>query len=287
MRIASFQVVALCALLISASVGPAAAQDVILDGQYRGMGPASGAVLEIEPDAGGFAGMFSERGDAPREFLAERTGDIAETILAREGARVLMQIAPRPFGAEMVLIPLDPEGQFVPAEARVLAFLAPGLSEPRVPEGYARAPARGAAETITANRFLVSYPWWRPAGVARGYRALPERHRTLIRLFPAVQLDLIWKLCLAPDPGGALGTALRGQDVTCAEVTEGMKSAQRKGRYRAYRDEVAGAVAPLRRAVRCADGYVLPEDTCAQAADAVAAAATALATPGRILARYR
>lgn len=268
--------------------GPAAAAPgVVLDGTYRGIGAAEGTEIRIRPDPGGFTGSVRDAEGEAREFLADRRGDMAEAVLEMGGRPTLMQMQPQPYGAEVVLIPYDAEGRLVPAEGRLLAYLAPGVARRSLPEGHLLPPPEGSDARITGVAFVRSYPWWRPAEVERGYRALAVRHRTVIRLFPAVQLDLIWKLCLAPGADRALGMALRGVGIGCAEVRAGLAEAQSAGRYPAYREEVAAAAERLVTALRCARAEPLDPELCDRSARETAETATALETPASILARYR
>jgi hypothetical protein len=168
----------------------------------------------------------------------------------------------------------------------VLHFVRSGLELPRPDADFVAAPA-DARGRITANSFLASYEFWSPEGVRNGYLALPERFRTLMRLYPAVQLDLIWKLCLAPAAGEALALALRGQGVTCADAIDGIAEAQRSGRFDAFKREVRDQKASLRTTVRCADGYPESREACDRAARELSAQAVSLDTAATVLGRYR
>ena len=275
---------ALAVLTIAGAAG--AAPSVILEGSYRGTGEAEGLAFEIAPDPGGFRGTWRGASGA-QAFLADRVGDVAEAVIDRGDETVLLRIAPQPYGAEAVLIPFLEDGRLDTARGRLLAFLGEGVRSARLPEGHALAPTGTRQGRITGTTFLRSYRWWRPPGVALGYLALSRDHRTLIRLFPAVQLDLIWKLCLASRADRAQGAVLRGADLGCADVTRGIAAAQAAGRYRAYRDAVAEARESLIVAMRCAQNERMAEGVCARSAERLAGAATSLETPASILARFR
>ena len=108
-----------------------------------------------------------------------------------------------------------------------------------------------------------------------------------MRLFPALQLDVIWKLCLAPEATRALSTALRGQGVSCAEGVEGIAETQKSGTFERYKAEVAQQNATLRMTVRCADGYPESKQNCDRAARELGDQAISLDTAGAVLGRYR
>lgn len=264
--------------------GVAAAQE--LSGSYIGVDDASGASIDIQPDSEGFRGIFFDARGNSQIFEADRTGDIAEAILDMDGRAVLMRMVPLPYGAEVTVIPYDDVGNLSFQEGRILNFVRSGLSLPAPGAGFVDAP-RDPFGRITTNSFLASYEYWRPTGVRNGYLSLPERFRTLMRLFPAIQLDVIWKLCLAPDATRALSIALRGQGVSCAEVVEGIAETQKSGAFERYKAEVSQQNATLRLTVRCADGYPESKENCDRAARELSAQAISLDTAGAVLGRYR
>lgn len=257
-----------------------------LSGHYYGVDDASGASIEITPDAEGFVGTFFDAHGNSQEFKADRNGDAAEAVLDMDGRTVLMRAVPLPYGAEVTLVPFDEAGNLVMQAGRRLSFVRTELTLPQPGPDFIRAPRDGRGR-VTGNGFLASYEFWDPTGVRNGYQSLAERSRTLIRLFPAVQLDVIWKLCLAPRADRALATALRGQGVTCPEVIEGIAASQRSGAFERYKAEVAAEKAILRQVVRCAEGYPESKQTCDGAARDLARQAIALDTAATVLARYR
>jgi hypothetical protein len=257
-----------------------------LQGHYYGVEDAAGASIEIQPDSGGFQGMFFDAAGKSQEFSADRAGDAAEGVLDMDGHTVLMRMVPLPFGAEVTIVPLDDQGNLLIEAGRVLNFVRTGLNLPEPGADFVAAP-RDDRGRITANSFLASYEFWHPTGVRYGYLSLPVRFRTVMRLFPAVQLDVIWKLCLAPSAGQALALALRGQGVACPEVIDGIATTQRNGTFGTYKAEVARQKAILRMSVRCADGYPETKPNCDQAARDLSVQAISLETAGTVLARYR
>ena len=265
--------------------GPVKAQDV-LGGVYHGVQDGEGARIEIAPDGDGFRGTFFDAQGNSQPFEASRNGPLAETELSLSSGPVFMRIDPRPYGADVALIPIDREDKIVLEDTLFLTFLREGLSLPEPPANYI-APPDTTAERITGRGFLASYEFWPPEGVRRGYLALPPRFVTLMRLFPAVQLDVIFKLCLSGVDGPAVATALRGQGVNCREVVDGMAAIQRDGRWESYKRQVAGERDTLSLNVRCADGYLTTKSECERAAVAISKQAAAGGTAAIVLRDYR
>lgn len=257
-----------------------------LSGRYTGIEDAAGAAIDIAPDAEGFTGTFFDAQGLSQSFKADQIGDAAEAVLDMDGRTVLLRLAPLPFGAEVALIPFDTDGRLVMEAARVLTFVREGTSLPELPTDFVEAP-RTPNERIAGNSFLQSYQFWEPSGVHNGYLALPDRFRTLMRMFPSVQLDVIWKLCLAPGAESALAVALRGQGVTCPQVLEGIAAAQRANRFDAYKARVDDERRALRMSVRCADGYVESKADCAAAARRLGQAAVSMRTAAMVLGELR
>lgn len=278
----------LFAILVTILLLPAAwagAQDR-LSGTYLGVKDAEGARIEIRPEEHGFSGTFHDARGRSQAFKADRIGQAAEAVLDMGGEPVLMQVSPMPYGAEVVLVPIEPSGELNAARGRVDSFVRPDLDVPELPEDFLPPPASPDTR-ITGNTFLNSYEFWSPTGVRNGYLALPERVRTLMRFFPAVQLDVIFKLCLAPQSDRALATALRGQGVNCSQVVDAMAAAQRSGQFESYKAEVQEELERFRTSVRCAAGYVESKSTCDNAARRLSQAALSLETAAHVLARLR
>ncbi len=203
-----------------------------------------------------------------------------------DGRRVLMLVDPLPYGAKVALVPYTEDGRLEPGTGRLLDFVRDELDLPDPGDDYFP-PPQNARGSVAANAFLLSYAFWPPEGVRNGYLSLPTRFRALMRLFPAVQLDVIWKLCLAPESGRALAEALRGQGVSCDEVLKGIAGAQESGSFDALKAEVREQRERLRMSVRCADGYPESKQTCDRAARELSSQAVALETAATVLARYR
>lgn len=268
------------------ATGLSAKAEETLDGLYFGLDDAAGAAIQIAPDDAGFTGTFYDASGASQEFEADRVNDTAEAVLGMDGRTVLMRMAPLPFGAQVSLIPFDDNGRLLLDASRTLGFVREGVKLPEKPADFRAAP-RDASGRIAGNTFMASYQFWDPVGVRNGYLSLPDRFRTLMRLFPAVQLDVIWKLCLAPGGDDALALALRGQGLDCAEVIDGIATSQREGRFADYKAEVEAERRTLQTSVRCGDGYTESKQACDAASRKVAEAAVSLRTAKMVLDTYR
>lgn len=276
-------VLAVLLLVLAPAAAPAADT---LEGSYYGIDEAAGASIRISPDPGGYTGTFHDRNGRSQSFKADRIENAAEAVLDMDGQTVLMRMVPLPYGAQVTIVPYRKDGKLALEYARSLSFLRKGVKLPEKPETFIPAP-QAPGQPIAANAFVESYQFWEPVGVVNGYLGLPEKFRTLIRMFPAVQLDVIWKLCLAPQGERALSIALRGQDVACAQVVQGIANAQRTNRFDDYKAEVEAEREALQISVRCADGYVESKATCDAAARRLAQAAVSMRTAGMVLAKYR
>ena len=257
-----------------------------LNGRYIGLQDAAGASILISPDANGYRGTFFDPQGRSQEFEADRVGETAEAVLDMDQRTVLLRLAPLPYGAEVALIPFDGAGQLVIGNARVLTFVREGTRLPQLPSEYVNAP-RSPLDSVTGNGFVQSYQFWEPSGVAIGYLAIPARFRTLIKMFPSVQLDVIWKLCLAPGADTALAVALRGQGVTCPQVLDTLANVQRANRFDRYKSRVEEERQSLTTSVRCADGYLESKGDCEAAARRLSQQAVSLQTAGMILRQLR
>ena len=276
---------AVMGILIWIWAGSAHAADA-LSGSYFGIDDAQGASITINPDSEGYRGVFFDAAGSSQEFEADRAENIAEAVLDMDGRTILMRMVPLPYGAEVAIIPFDAQGRLILEASRLLNFVRQGVTLPNAPKDFTEPPRR-AGETIAANAFLVSYQFWDPVGVVNGYLGLPERFRPLMRMFPAVQLDVIWKLCLAPSADRALASALRGQGVACPDVLKTIVATQRTGQFDQYKNEVESERQTLRMVVRCADGYVESKQACDAASQQLSEAAVSLRTAAGVLSRYR
>ena len=194
-------VAALCWLT---AAGAAFAADE-LNGKYYGIDEGAGASVTVKPDRDGFSGTFFDRHGKSQSFKADRVDDnAAEAVLDMDGRTVLLRMAPLPYGAQVSLIPFDADGNLQLEFSLSLAFLREGMRLPSAPAEFVPAP-RDNCQMIAGNAFLASYQFWEPQGVVNGYTCLPSRFQRLMKMFPAVQLDVLWKLCLAPNGGPVPG----------------------------------------------------------------------------------
>jgi len=276
--------VALAALWMICVHGLAMGQT--LDGRFLGLGTANGAELVLDAGAEIVAGTIVDPGGRSQAFEANRSGEIAEAVIDLADKPAVLRLRPVPSGLEATLIPIGSDGRIDVRETQILAFRREGLEMPPIPEDFTPPPGPEQSR-IAANSFLASYEFWSPSGVRAGYLALSARHRRMIKLFPAVQLDVIWKLCQAEAADDALALALRDQPLGCSDVLATLSAAQADGRFNAYKTDVRAAAETLRITIRCADNYVMPAGTCAENAKALAAAAVSLETTASVLARYR
>lgn len=268
------------------AIGALAQAADTLNGTYYGIDHGAGASVFIKPDPDGFTGTFYDRHGNSQDFKADRVDDdAAEAVLDMDGRTVLLRMAPLPYGAQVSLIPFGPDGNLQLEYSLALGFLRQGVRLPTAPADFVTAP-REDCRSIAGNSFLASYQFWEPQGVVNGYRCLPGRFKRLMKLFPAVQLDVIWKLCLAPNAGQVLAGALRGQGVTCKQVVDAIAKVQRQDRFNAYKSEVEQERSSLKMSVRCADGYVESRSDCEAAARRLKDAAISLQTPRDVLRRY-
>ncbi|MEO0363129.1 MAG: hypothetical protein AAF322_18550, partial [Pseudomonadota bacterium] len=152
-------------------------------------------------------------------------------------------------------------------------------------------PPDGPGANIDPRSFVESYAFWPPRSVGYGYGMVRSRYQTLIRLHPVVQADILWKMCRAPSPPGALGDALRGQGVTCDDVLATFGAMMRPGgagveAFNAFRRDVEAQKAALVEAIRCSIDYRRNDPACKRSGARVAKAAVSLVTVKTVLDRY-
>ena len=257
-----------------------------LNGTYLGFDDATGASIRIAPDAEGFSGSFHDAHGNAQAFQADRIEDTAEAVLDMGGQTVLIRIVPVPIGAIVSVIPFRADGTLAFEASRTLGFRRESVRLPEKPDSFLPAPTM-PGQRVSANGFVESYQFWDPVGVVYGYLGIPDQYRTIMRMFPAVQLDVIWKLCLAPQADQALAIALRGQGVACPDVVDVISRTQRTNRFADYKAEVEAERQALQTSVQCADGHVRSKATCDAAAKRLSEAAVSLRTAAMVLARYR
>ena len=148
------------------------------------------------------------------------------------------------------------------------------------------APSRPGQE-IDPDVFLASYQFWEPEGVANGFDNIGARYRTVLRMFPQIHADVLWKLCQAQTQRGLLAEALRGQGAGCAEIQATVARLQDGGRFSDWKAAVDREISQLMPAVQCSRGYIVKESVCGPASKRVAEAATSLETLATVLGRWR
>lgn len=274
---------ALALIALVALALPAAAQ---LSGSYRGVDEAEGMRLELRAAGGGYTGTFVDRTGAARPFSAEAVGGRAEAVVPFEGFNASLVVVPEPIGAQALVTPLDPSGRPLAEEMRALPFLRAGVSLPDSPDRYLPPPG-GPVPAMDARGFASSYPFWPPLAAAYGWEGVAPRYRTVIRLFPLVQTDLLWKLCQSPERLGGLGEALRGQNVTCQEVLSAFDAMRRGGGFERFKADVARERRTLLATLDCATDYTSTRAACDAAGAETARRALSMETAATTLARYR
>lgn len=262
------------------------ARDERLKGGFYGVGAAKGMRFVLRDVGETPTGTFFDSNGKEAPIKGHWVGGGVEAVLAFDTRPIFIRLTGETMGAEMLVLPIGPDGNALPEEARRLGFLRDGVKAPELPSGYQNPPAR-ADGVLDPDVFLVSYEFWPPDGVARGFSAIGPRYRTMIRLYPLVHADVLWKLCAAPGDVPGLGEALRGQGVTCESIGEVVEGAQKKGMFDRYKADVEKQKRDLISAVKCARGYIVKESVCAPAARRAAEAAVSMETVATALAPYR
>ncbi|SET29456.1 hypothetical protein [Oceanicella actignis] len=267
------------------SAPPAARAEALL-GAFEGAGDAQGMRIVVE-DAGEVPrGRFIDSNGKEAAFEGRWVEGAIEAPLIFDTRALYIRFEGGPLAATLTAIPLDESGAPRADQARRLAFLREGVKPPEQPAGYQDPPAR-AGGVMDPDVFLISYEFWPPDGVARGWQAIGPRYRTMTRLFPLVLADVLWKLCQAPGATEGLAEALRGQRVDCAALEAEMDRIQRQGLFARWKADVAAERRALTTMARCARGYVVKEEVCRPAARRAAEAAASMRTVADALAAYR
>ncbi|MFO7856535.1 MAG: hypothetical protein R6V44_15215 [Paracoccaceae bacterium] len=276
-------------LLAVATPREARAQEPVpaLEGAYFGIGSARGMSLSLEAEEEP-SGVFVDSNGIEAEIGGGWRDGGLEALLNFPGRPVWARFDPAPVGVAMTVLPLDPEGRPIEAQARVLAFLREGTPTPDQSGLYMDPPKRADGES-DPDVFLASYQFWPPEGVYNGFAQIGARYRTMIRFFPQVHADVLWKLCEAEgrDAQALLAESLRGQGADCAAIRATVTRLQEQGRFDEWKRAVSDAIDAMMPAVQCARGYIVKEEVCAPASKRIAEAAVSLETVGTLLARWR
>lgn len=266
------------------------ARAIDLGGGYFGVGDATGMRVEIDKGAEGkkTAGRFIDSNGLAAEFRGGWVGDGIEAMLRFPKRAVFIRMTEAPSGIFLIALPFDNAGAPIAAQSRRMVFLRDGTPAPEQSELYQSEPDR-ADRVVDADVFLASYSFWSADGVSRGFAAIGARYRTMIRLFPMVHADVLWKLCQA---GGKLastqrGEALRGQGVDCEDILGTVDRLQREGRFGEWKAAASAEGAQLMISAQCARGYIVKKSVCGPASKAAADAAVSMRTVASAIAPFR
>jgi hypothetical protein len=257
-----------------------------VEGRYNGLDAASGMVLTIEESGSRAGGTLTMEDGREIGFRGEVVGETVEATFTDGGVRVYLRAVTEPIGARVVLVPMDEQNQLRVDRTRSYAFLREGVALPERPTRY-MPPPTSPPRAIEPRAFVSSYPFWPPLSVAMAYEALEPRFRSVVKLYPLVQADLLWKLCASPQRTPGIAEALRGQGVGCADVMAAFEEMQRSGSFDRFKRDVASVRDTLVTTLGCADDLRRLEPACRDAASETARRAVSMETAGTVLARYR
>lgn len=255
-------------------------------GRYDGIDAASGMTLAIEESGQRARGTLTMDDGREIDFRGEIVGETLEATFTDGGVRVYLRAVTEPIGARVVLVPMDEDNQLRVDRTRAYAFLREGVSLPERPTRYMPPPTT-RPRAIEPRAFVASYPFWPPLSVAMAYEALEPRFRSVVKLYPLVQADLLWKLCTSPERTPGIAEALRGQGLSCAEVSQAFRRMQETGSFDRFKRDVTASSAALITTLGCADDLRRLEQACKDAAQETARRAVSMETAGTVLARYR
>jgi hypothetical protein len=263
--------------------GAAAAE---LPGRYDGLDAAEGMRLEIARAGDGYAVTLTTPSDGRQSVAAPKAGDGAEARATLGGAAVHLRILPEPLGVSVLALPVDARGLPTAEGGRALAFLREGVDPPPRPTRWVPPPA-GAVKAVDAAGFVSSYPFWPAEAALWGYEALEPRFRSVIKLYPLIQADLLWKLCASPRRSPAIAEALRGQGASCEDVAAAMRRTQERGRFDRFKADAEVERKALMETLLCADDLRRTDADCKRAGAETAKRAVSMETAASALARYR
>ncbi len=270
---------ALCLLLLMVS-GTVAAQDR-LNGTYLGLDDAQGLSVQLQDNGRSVTGRVSAPDGSGQAISGDIEGGSAFSKLIFRGQHGIARFTPKGLGLSMIWSPTDQNGNRTGGADVVFAFRRQSLELPAQPAGFVPAPPPGTRR-FEPGSFLRSYEFWEPNAVAEIYDVIDEQYRAIIRLFPAVQTDLIWKLCQSTSVPSELGEALRGEGVTCAQVDNKIKASQATGGFNRFKRRVHTEKVDALLAVECARG-IHNAPVCVDAARRTQRAATALETVATVI----
>ncbi|TVQ55880.1 MAG: hypothetical protein EA355_08775 [Rhodobacteraceae bacterium] len=271
-------------LLIALAAVFAARAD--LPGVYIGVGEAQGMRVEMSADGAGLQGAITLGDGERRTFRAERAGETAEAAIETGDGSLWLHFAREAVGVVVTVIPFDAEGALRADRAQALAFVREGVALPDAPERFLPPPT-APVRVIDARAFVSSYPFWPPMAAAWGWEGVEPRFRSVIRMFPLIQADILWTLCRAPQRTAGLGEALDGQGVTCEQVVSAVRQMQVSGAFDRFKRDVAQERRVLMTVLGCARDLTRQRPECARAGAETAKRAISMETAATALARYR
>lgn len=257
-----------------------------LSGAFVGLGSAAGMRIVMTETGARPAGRFIDSNGVEAVIGGGWRDGGVEAVLDFPDRPVFVRLDPVAMGLSMAVLPLDAEARPMPDQRRVLAFLRAGIEAPAQPPLYMDPPVRSDGET-DPDVFLQSYQFWPADGVARGFSQIGARYRTMIRFFPQLHADVLWKLCAAETGRDLLAEALRGQGADCAAVTSTVARLQQQGRFMEWKRAVQADIDRLTPSVQCARGFIVRDEVCAPAARRIAEAAVSMETVSEVLGRWR
>lgn len=255
---------------------PAAAQQAPrLGGTYYGIDAAQGITLSLQPSGSGYSGSLTAGAGGQAGITARGEGLEAVGPLTLRGQPGTVRLSPRPLGLSMIW---TPSGGGAPL---VYVFRSQAVDLPPVPAGYQPPPPSGGRVDPVA--FAYSYEFWPADDVGRTYDAMQDKYRVILRTYPAVHTDVLWKLCQADLAPTSLAAALRGQGVTCASLEAGLKRGQASGGFERFKERVRSEREDAVLAIECARG-IHTDQICASAAARTQRAAASLDTAAAFIA---
>lgn len=269
------------------AVSPASAE---LRGVFNGIEAASGMRLEFGAgaDESAVQGVLRDRDGAVRPFDVDLLDNGGEATIERGEQRIYTLFVEEPLGLTVVFIPLGEDDELMTQRTEAMVFLKEGVTPPPRPARYVP-PPDGPGGTIDPQAFVESYAFWPSANVGYGYEMVRGRYRTLIRLHPIIQADVLWKMCRSQTSPTGLAEALRGQGVNCQDVLSAFQRIISNGgvqTYNRFRADLDAERAALVEAIRCSIDYRRNDPECTASGAAVAQRAVSLQTVKTVLSRY-
>jgi hypothetical protein len=257
-----------------------------LPGAYVGVGEAAGMRVELRADGAGFRGEITLGDGERRDFRAEAAGAMAEAAIETADGALWLHFAPEAIGVVVTVVPFDAEGALRADRSQALPFVREGVTMPDAPERFLP-PPEAPVRVVDARSFVSSYPFWPPMSAAWGWDGVEPRFRSVIRMFPLIQADILWTLCRAPQRTAGLGEALAGQGVTCAEVVSAVRRMQESDAFDRFKRDVARERRLLMTVLSCSRDLTRQRPECADAGAETARRAVSMETEATALARYR